>query len=195
MQSAMRHKIPFCVRDLPKCICNSVMPIWAEREARAARERNGNEADYLPVLADALLRQQKFADLLELVQPGNRDPVLESKVRTALGTAAAGLGDPAKAETLLGEAIKLDPSAAGPKHSARATTEWKQTSRSRQADRRSDRRRPTLGRSSSGQGRDARRPGRPRGAMRLFDEALKIDPKNITAHLNRADINIALGQV
>ena len=26
----------------------------AEREARAARERNGNEADYLSVLADAL---------------------------------------------------------------------------------------------------------------------------------------------
>jgi len=42
----------------------------AEREARAARERNGNEADYLPVLADALLRQEKFADLMDLVQPG-----------------------------------------------------------------------------------------------------------------------------
>ena len=32
-------------------------PQSAEREARAARERQGNEADYLPVLADALLRQ------------------------------------------------------------------------------------------------------------------------------------------
>src|ERR1700741_5174453 len=53
--------------------------IAAEREARAARERNGKEADYLPVLADALLRQEKYANLLELVQPGNRDPVLESK--------------------------------------------------------------------------------------------------------------------
>src|SRR5438132_9555054 len=67
--------------------------VSAEREARAARERNGNEADYLPVLADALLRQQKFADLIELVQPGDRDAVLESKLRTALGVAAAGLRD------------------------------------------------------------------------------------------------------
>src|SRR5207253_3535556 len=90
-------------------------PVAAEREARAARERNGNEADYLPALADALLRQGKFANLMELVQPGNRDPVLESKLRTALGTAAAGLRDQAKAEALLGEAIKLDPRAAGPK--------------------------------------------------------------------------------
>src|SRR5438105_3428640 len=87
----------------------------AEREARAARERNGNEVDYLPVLADALLRQEKFANLIELAQPGDRDPVLESKVRTALGVAAAGLRDQAKAETLLGEAVNLDPRAVGPK--------------------------------------------------------------------------------
>src|SRR6516164_4033146 len=65
----------------------------AEREARAARERNGNEADYLPVLADAMLRQEKFTDLVNLVQPGDRDPVLESKIRTALGVATAGLHD------------------------------------------------------------------------------------------------------
>src|SRR6266536_782480 len=34
----------------------------AEREARAARERNGNEADFVPTLADALLQQEKFTD-------------------------------------------------------------------------------------------------------------------------------------
>src|SRR5260370_14885938 len=38
----------------------------AEREARAARERNGKEADYLPVLADALLRQGKFSEVIDL---------------------------------------------------------------------------------------------------------------------------------
>src|ERR1700740_1156386 len=54
----------------------------AEREARSARELKGNEADYLPVLADALLRQEKFADPVDLIQPGDRDPILESKVRT-----------------------------------------------------------------------------------------------------------------
>src|SRR5712691_8167485 len=34
-------------------------PASAEREARSARERMGDEADYVPVLADALLRQDK----------------------------------------------------------------------------------------------------------------------------------------
>src|SRR5262245_7034621 len=57
--------------------------ISAEREARAARERDGNEADYLPILADALLRQGKFTDVLDLIRPGERAPALESKLRTA----------------------------------------------------------------------------------------------------------------
>src|SRR5919204_3724688 len=57
-------------------------PVAAEREARSAREYDGKEADYLPVLADALLRQEKFTDLANLVQPGNRGRLLESKIRT-----------------------------------------------------------------------------------------------------------------
>src|SRR5438874_11686495 len=73
-------------------------PAAAEREARAALERNGDEADYIPALTDALLRQEKFADLLNLVKPGDRAPALESKIRTALGTAEAGLRDRDKAE-------------------------------------------------------------------------------------------------
>ena len=99
----------------------------AEREARAARERNGNEPDYLPVLADALLHQDKFADLINLVQPGNRDPVLESKVRTGLGVAAVGLRDQAKAETLLSEAIKLDTKRRAAENSARPPVDGNQT--------------------------------------------------------------------
>src|SRR5215472_12911454 len=87
----------------------------AEREARAARERNGDEADYLPILADALLRQGKFADVLDLIRPGERAPALESKLRTALGTAAAGMTDRTKAEAMFRDAMRLDPSAAQPK--------------------------------------------------------------------------------
>ena len=36
----------------------------AECEARAARERNGTEADYLPVLVEAMFGEGKFADLV-----------------------------------------------------------------------------------------------------------------------------------
>src|SRR5262249_311710 len=168
--------------------------IAAEREARAARERNGNEADYLPVLAEALLRQQKFANLIDLVQPGNRDPVLESKVRTALGTAAAGLGDHAKAETLLGESVKLDPNAARPKiQLARPLSGSKPVEAGKQIDEviaanpRSAEALQIKGEMLRGRGDQA-------GAMRLFNEALNVDPKNVAAQLSRADVNIALGK-
>jgi hypothetical protein len=61
--------------------------------------------------ADALLRQSKFTDVQELIKPDDRNPALESKLRLALGEAATGLEDQTKAEDLLSETIRLDPSA------------------------------------------------------------------------------------
>ena len=53
--------------------------VSAEAEARVARERNGNEADYLPALADALLRQGKFAELLQLISREIAAPFLKAR--------------------------------------------------------------------------------------------------------------------
>ena len=87
----------------------------AEREAGAARNLKGDEADYLPVLLDAMLARKEFKEIYDLIEPGDRNPVLESKIRTALGTAAVRLGYDARAETLLRDAIKLDPSVVEPR--------------------------------------------------------------------------------
>jgi putative PEP-CTERM system TPR-repeat lipoprotein len=166
----------------------------AEREARAAGKRNGNEADYLPALAEALLRQEKYANLIDLVQPGNRDPVLESKLRTALGIAAWGLGDRAKAGTLLGEAIKLDPGATRPKiQLARLLTGTKPA----EAEKLIDEAITAVPRSAEAlqvKGEMLRSRGDQEGAVRLFDEALKADANNIAAHLSRAGVNITRGK-
>jgi len=165
----------------------------AEREARAARERNGNEADYLPTLAEALLQQEKFADLSDQIQPGDRVSALESKVRTALGTAAAGLGDREKAQVMWRDAIQLDPSAAKPKvQLARFLTKTSPD----EADRLIDEAIAANPRSAEMlqvKGEMVQARGDTDGAMRLFDEALKIDPKNLLAHLSRANVNVALG--
>jgi len=168
--------------------------VAAEREARAAHASNGDEVDFVPVLANALLAQGKFADLTTLVQPGHRDPVLEGKVRTALGTAAARRGDRAKAETLLREAIGLDPNAAGPKiQLAWLLTGTKPT----EADQLIDEAIAANPRSAEAlqlKGEMLRNRGDQERATRLFDEALKIDPRNVSAHLSRAAVNITLGK-
>jgi cellulose synthase operon protein C len=165
----------------------------AEREARAARERNGDEADYLPILSDALLRQGKFADVLDLIQPGDRAPALESKVRIALGAAAAGLNDRNKAEAMLRDAMRLDPEATQPKVEL---AQLLSRNNREEADKLIDAAIAANPRSAEilrVKAEMLRTRGDQDGAMHLFDEALNIDPKNLQAHLGRANINIAQG--
>jgi putative PEP-CTERM system TPR-repeat lipoprotein len=167
--------------------------VSAEREARAARERHGDEADYLPILASALLRQGKFSDVVDLIQPGDRAPALESKVRTALGAAAVGLNDPNKAVAMLRDAIRLDPEAAQPKAQLARLLSRQNPD---EADKLIDAAIAAAPRSTEIIGVKAeilRARGDQDGALRLFDQALDIDPKYLQAHLGRAGINIDRG--
>jgi cellulose synthase operon protein C len=169
-------------------------PVSAEREARAAREHNGAEADYLPVLDDALLRQGKFADLSDLVRPGDRPAALESQVRWALGLAAAGVHDNVKAQALMQDAIRLDPNAAAPKI---ALARLLAVSKPQEANKLLDTVLSSNPRSVEAlqvKGELARAKGDAQGAMNQFDAALQIDPKNIAARLSRASLNIAEGK-
>jgi len=167
--------------------------VSAEREARAARERHGDEADYLPILATALLRQGKFSDVADLIQPGDRPRALESKVRTALAAAAVGLNDRNKAEAMLRDAIRLDPEAAQPKVQLARLLNRQNPD---EADKLVDAAIAADPRSTEILGIKAeilRSRGDQDGALRLFDQALDIDSKFLQGHLGRADINIARG--
>jgi putative PEP-CTERM system TPR-repeat lipoprotein len=169
-------------------------PISAEREARAAREHNGGEADYLPVLAEALLRQGKFADLSDLIRPGNRPAALESQVRGALGLAAAGLHDNVKAQALLQDSIRLDPAAVPPKI---ALARLLAASNPAEAGKLVDAALAADPRSVDAlqvKGELARAKGDTQAAMNEFDAALQIDPKNVRVRLSRASLNIVGGK-
>ena len=168
-------------------------PVSAEREARAARERKGKEVDYLPVFIDALLRQGKPSDLVDQVKPGDRPAALESKVRLGLGIAAAELHDRAKAETMLSDSIRLDPSALPPKIAlARvlAATDPSKAGKLLDQALTAD---PRSIEALQVKGDLARAQGDLKTAMSLFEAALKIDPKNVSARLSRANLNVAEG--
>ena len=166
----------------------------AEGEARAARERGGDEKDYLPILAEALLRQYKFAEILDFIHPADRDAVLESKIRTALGTAAAGLRDQDKAEAMFRDAIRLDPSAAKPKIQLAQLLSGKNPVKADELMDEVIAVEPGSAEALQLKGEMLLFRGNLEEAMRLFDRALQIDPKNLPASLGRAEINIIRGE-
>src|SRR5271166_5474900 len=165
--------------------------VAAEREARAARERNGNEADYLPVFADALLRQGKFAEVVDLIPPGERNPSLESKVRVALGTAFVGLRDPEKAEIMLRDALRLDPDSTKPKIVLARFLAGKDIDEANKLIDQAIAADPRSVDALQLKGEFLRARGDRDGAIRLFNQALQIDPKNVRVRLSRADTNIS----
>ena len=166
----------------------------AEREARTAQERGGDEADFLPILADALLRQYKFDAVSDLIQPGARAPVLESEVRTALGTAAAGLRDLDKAETMLRDAIRLDPSAVRPKIELAQLLNAKNPEEADKLIDEATAADPNSAETLQVRGELLRSRGDLDGALRAFGQALQIDPKNLKALLGRAHVAVAQGK-
>ena len=72
--------------------------------------------------------------MLDAIQPDDRDPVLESRLRMVLGVAAAALRDWDKAEAMLRDAVRLDPSAEKPKLQLAQFLNEKHPRRGRQAD-------------------------------------------------------------
>lgn len=166
----------------------------AEREARAARDLKGEEAGYLPVLLDAMLARKEFKEIYDLIEPGDRDPVLESKVRTALGTAAVRLGYDTRAEALLRDAIKLDPSVVEPRIQLARFLSGTRPEEAVGVIDEAIAANPKSAELLQVKGDMLWSRGDANGAVRLFGEALEIDPDYRLAQLSRANVNVARGE-
>jgi cellulose synthase operon protein C len=165
----------------------------AEREARSARDLKGDETDYLLTLADAMMRQGKFADIPAQIKAGHRSPELESQVRMVLATTAARLGDRAKSETLLREAVAVNPNTPDPKI---ALARQLLGSNAEEAGKLVDEvlaANPRLAEAVVVKGETLGKQGDFDGAIRHFDEALVIDPHNLSARLSRANVYLSRG--
>lgn len=84
-------------------------PVSAERDVRAAEQRGYDVRQTLPLLGEALLAQNRAADVLKQLQPKGQDKVLDSEAMVLRGEADARLGKLADAQASFSKAETLDP--------------------------------------------------------------------------------------
>jgi putative PEP-CTERM system TPR-repeat lipoprotein len=161
----------------------------AAREAKTAGTLGAEEASYLPPLMDALLRERKFGELLGGVSAGNRAPSLESKVREGRALAYAGLRDYNEALANLHEAVRLDPESPQPQIAlARVLLSTREAAKAETVIDQVLAKNPRSADALSVKGQILAVRGAWDDAMHKFNEALEIDPKNLQAHLGRANL-------
>jgi putative PEP-CTERM system TPR-repeat lipoprotein len=168
----------------------------AEAEARSARDKGGSEDDIAPILAEALLGQNKLAQVIEQVRPADRDPGSESVVRLSLGLAHMGLQEFKEAEPLLNDAARLDPKAWRPKLALARYAMLKGDDA--QAQKRLEEARaiaPDSIEVMRFQGEMLRGAGDLEGAVKVFDGILAQYPNDLGALLSRGNVLLVLNRL
>ncbi len=89
-------------------------PVAAEKEATAARDRGFDPHKVVPLLAQAYIVQNKFAELLRDFTVTNKDPALDAQILVARGYAQAARRDVDGASSSFAEAERLAPDAVEP---------------------------------------------------------------------------------
>jgi putative PEP-CTERM system TPR-repeat lipoprotein len=89
-------------------------PIASEREAIAARDRGFDPHQAVPLLAQALLAENKFEDLLDKLKPDGKDPLLDATILVFRGYAQIALKRPEDAQKSFAEAEQDAPNAVEP---------------------------------------------------------------------------------
>jgi putative PEP-CTERM system TPR-repeat lipoprotein len=89
-------------------------PVASQREATAARDRGFDPHQSVPLLAQALLAQNKFDELLDTLKPQGQDPALDAAILVSRGYAEVGLKRAQDAQKSFAEAEQIAPNAVEP---------------------------------------------------------------------------------
>jgi tetratricopeptide (TPR) repeat protein len=89
-------------------------PVAAEREAMAARDRGYDALQAVPLLAQALLAQNKYEALLDALKPDGKNALLDASILVSRGYAQVGLKRPDDAQKSFAEAQQVAPNAVEP---------------------------------------------------------------------------------
>ncbi len=139
-------------------------PVAAEREARAARDRGFDPHQAVPLLAQAMLAQQKYKDLLNDLQPDGKDAVLDASILVARGYAQIALqdDDAAQASFALAETDRAERGGTIAGKRQAASLAWRHRWRTGE-DRSRDQCAAEIGRGVAGEGRNIAHEGRHEG--------------------------------
>ncbi len=89
-------------------------PVASEREAIAARDRGFDPHQTIPLLAQALLTQNKFQELLDTLKPDGKDAQLDAAILVSRGYALIGLHRNDDAQHAFADAEQAAPNAVEP---------------------------------------------------------------------------------
>jgi putative PEP-CTERM system TPR-repeat lipoprotein len=170
-------------------------PVASQREATAARERGFDPHQAVPLLAQALLAQNKFDELLDTLKPEGQDPALDASILVSRGYAEVGLKRPEDAQKSFAEAERVAPNAVEPLLAdarlavARADLAGAQAKIDRAIEAQPKSSEALLAKSQL-----LRLKNNLPGAIAVLDELIIDQPSVVQARLDRASLELASGK-
>lgn len=170
-------------------------PVAAEREAMAARDRGFDPRQVVPLLAQAMLTQGKFQQVLDTLKPDGKDPQLDAAVLTSRGYALIGLHRNDDAQRAFAEAEQAAPNAVEPllADARFAAARGDLTAAMAKIDR-ALAAQPKSAEALLTKAQFLRAKGDTAGALALLDGLVKDQPSVIQARLDRAALELATGK-
>jgi putative PEP-CTERM system TPR-repeat lipoprotein len=168
----------------------------AEAELIAAKQRGVISDDLTALLAEVMFRRGEHGELLREIPARDRRPSTESVVRTYRGLAELAIGEANEAQNMLGDAERLDPKAIAPKIAMARLLLTKNDPAG--ADRKIDEALALAPHDSQAldvKGITMFSRGDAQAALGFFNQALKENPQNLQALLDRANIYADRGQL
>jgi putative PEP-CTERM system TPR-repeat lipoprotein len=170
-------------------------PVATQREATAARERGFDPHQSIPLLAQALLAQSKFDEVLDTLKPEGQDPALDASILVSRGYAEIGLKRPEDAQKSFARAEQVAPNAVEPLLAdarlavARADLAGAQTKIDRAIEAQ-----PKSPEALLAKAQLLRLKNDLPGAIAVLDELIIDQPTRVEARLDRASLEIATGK-